>query len=528
MQVLWKSGYFCKFNGRGCKESGIGSKGLHKSHVPGNVALEILPGGTMRRFRPFQLVLAVLVVAGAGLVTAGGAVAQAWQVNEPEGGATAFICPEGEEGTANYLCFRLECAAFEPLHFAVEIAGRGPVEASVPVTVGVDGGDVGVMNFTPHAAQGHTRLTAAFDPRIHQELVDLLQRGLRASLRLDWPDGAQEVEIGLNGSSDALYTVMQACPMPSPPVDNPASLVLGEVVAACEALDGTVAMDQGFERREDLDGDGREDLVIDYAAAVCSSSPTLNCSTGGCTVGFFLARDEGYVRMFSDVIRGYEVFAGGFLALDMHGTACGLYGFEACRKVFDIAGDAPVLVEEIAGPEAETVTIAGPAEAGADAAEATGATVVAVSEGVTVEPEAVAVATAEAAPVEPGPAPEPEAQAVAEAPTTAPVEETVAAAEVVRDPAPETDAATALAPAPDAGAGPAPQSDEVTVAAASPEGTPPAAPAANPAAVTTAAGGWGDDDGPTSRHDAGPAPALPEGVTFNGDGTLFVPEDAAQ
>ena len=527
MQVLWKSGYFCKFNGRGCKESGIGSKGLHKSHVPGNVALEILPGGTMRRFRLFHRVLAVCAVAGAGLFRAGGAVAQAWQVTEAEGGASAFICPEGEEGTANYLCFRLECAAFEPLHFAVEVAGRGSIETPVPVTVGVDGGDVGVMSFAPHAADGHTRLTAAFDPRVHEEVVDLLQRGLRASLRLDWPDGTREVEMGLNGSSDALYTVMQTCPMPSPPVDNPASLVLGEVVAACEALDGTVAMDQGFERREDLDGDGREDLVIDYAAAVCSSSPTLNCSTGGCTVGFFLARDTGYVRMFSDVIRGYEVFPGGFLALDMHGTACGLYGFEACRKVFDIAGDAPVLVEEIAGPEAETVTIAGPAEAGVDA----GATVVAMSDGVTVEPEAVAVepgaetavetavAPAAETPAEPAPAAAaPEVVAVEDAPVEAPAE----AAAPAEAPAVAT-AETAPAPGP----APVPEPEEMTVATVSPEVTPPAAPEAGPAAATVPVA-FGDEDGPTSRHDAGPAPTLPEGVRFNGDGTLLVPEDSGQ
>ena len=39
-------------------------------------------------------------------------------------------------------------------------------------------------------------------------------------------------------------------------------------------------------------------------------------------VGFFLARDAGFTRMFADVIRGYEVVPGGFLALDLHGTAC--------------------------------------------------------------------------------------------------------------------------------------------------------------------------------------------------------------
>lgn len=524
MQVTGKSGGVCKIRMRGCKESGIGTGGLHKSHVPGNVAPENSPGGLMRRFRPFQFVpFQFVLVALATVVLSNAAVAQRWQVVEPEGGASAFICPQGEEGTANYLCFRLECAAFEPLHFALEVAGRGPVSDKVGVTVGVDGGDVGVMSFAPHDAAGHTRLTAAFDPRLHEEVVDLLQRGLRASLRIDWPEGAEEVEVGLGGSSDALYTVMQACPMPSPPVDNPASLALGEVVADCGELGGTVAMETGFERNEDLDGDGRDDVVIDYAAAACSESPTLNCSTGGCTVGFFLARDEGYVRMFSDVIRGYEVFPGGFLALDLHGTACGLYGFEACRKVFDIAGDSPVLVEEIAGPEAETVDIAGTADGAAAVADA-GATVVAVTEGVTVAPETAAVETPAATPVEETPV----ETAVVETPVETPVGETPAPEPDVvaaADPAPEPEPAPASAPAETPAPEPTPDAGDVTVAAVAPEVVIPA-PVVEPAALAALAAG--DDEGPTSRHDAGPAPALPDTVRFNGDGTLFVPEEAAQ
>ncbi|RME17744.1 MAG: hypothetical protein D6801_02800 [Alphaproteobacteria bacterium] len=53
------------------------------------------------------------------------------------------------------------------------------------------------------------------------------------------------------------------------------------------------------------------------------------------------------------MIRGYAVRPGGVLALDLHGSACGLYGFEACRKEFRIADDSFALVAEYAGAEAE-------------------------------------------------------------------------------------------------------------------------------------------------------------------------------
>jgi|GEM_PF-3520188 len=490
----------------------------------------------MQRFRLFQFVLAVLATGLVAGLTGAPARAQAWSVTEPgDGAASARICPLGEEGSDSFLCFRLECAAFEPLHFALDVAGRGVATEKLGVTLGVDGGDVGVLTFAPHAVDGYTRYTASFDPRLHEELVDLLQRGLRASLRLDWPDGVQDVEVGLTGSSDSLYTVMETCPMPSPPVDNPASLVLGEVVAACGELGGTVAMEPGFERREDLDGDGREDLVIDYAAAACTESATLNCGSGGCTVGFFLARDEGYIRMFADVIRGYEVFPGGFLALDLHGTACGLYGFEACRKVFDIAGNAPVLVEEIAGPEAETMTVASTGDAedaeGAEDAEADPdapeAVVVAVTEGVTVEPEAVAPA------VEAADEPVIVEIPAADAPVVEiPVADAPAApAAATPDTAPEAAPDTAPEAAPDT----APEAETVTIAAVTPEAAPvvPAAPdptadAGTEAVIVTAAATSDADEGPSSRHDAGPAPAVPASAEFRGDGTLVVPEEAGQ
>lgn len=133
---------------------------------------------------------------------------------------------------------------------------------------------------------------------------------------------------------------------------DPAAAVLDEIRSDCAGLSGIVAVETGFARAEDLDGDGRSDPVIDYAAAVCSESASLFCGSGGCAMGFFLARDEGYRRLFSGTIRGYVAEPGGVLALDLHGSACGLVGYEACRKRFDVTSGEMVLIEELTGDAA--------------------------------------------------------------------------------------------------------------------------------------------------------------------------------
>jgi hypothetical protein len=290
--------------------------------------------------------------------------AQTWDNTDQEGagGAGAYVCPLDDAETGNLFCFRLGCTDADPLSFEINIVG-GDAPDALDVAVSVDGAVAGLLGFSRGAAEDHIALTAPFDPRLHRGLVTRLREGSRAELSLDYPDGAQAVEMSLRGSSRALGAVLQTCPMPEVPLNDPAAVVLAQVVTECATLGGTVAMEPGFERREDLDGDGVEDVVIDYAAAVCSEMASLYCGSGGCTVGFFLARGDGYKRLFDGVIRNYAVQPGGRLALDLHGTACGLYGFEACRKVFDITGDNFALLEELGGEAAEAAMAADDADA---------------------------------------------------------------------------------------------------------------------------------------------------------------------
>ena len=295
------------------------------------------------------------------------AIGQGWAMvdTEGQGGAGAYVCPLDDEATGNFFCFRFECGETEPLRFGIDIAGGASPE-TLDVTVSVDGRVEGQLDFMRRDAEGYVALTAPYDPRMHRNLVARLRQGVRASLALGFTDEPAEVEMSLRGSSRTLGAVLETCPEPDVPLNDPAAVVLDQITTECAALGGTIAMEPGFERRDDLDGDGRDDVVIDYAAAVCSEMASLYCGSGGCTVGFFLARGEAYKRLFDGVIRGYTVQPGGRLALDLHGTACGLYGFEACRKVFDISGDNFALLEELAGEAAEAAMAAEDAAQAAD------------------------------------------------------------------------------------------------------------------------------------------------------------------
>ncbi len=317
---------------------------------------------------PLQTILALGL-----LPLAAPLAAQGWDNTDQEGagGAGAYVCPLDDAETGNLFCFRLGCTDAEPLRFEIDIVG-GDAPEVLGVSLSVDGRAAGRLGFTRDDAQDGIALTAPFDPSLHRSLVSRLREGISAEVSLEYPDGAQAIEMSLRGSSRALEAVLETCPMPEVPLNDPAAVVLDQITTECATLGGTVAVEPGFERREDLDGDGIEDVVIDYAAAVCSEMASLYCGSGGCTVGFFLARGDAYKRLFDGVIRNYTAMPGGRLALDLHGTACGLYGFEACRKVFDITGDNFTLLEELGGEAAEAAMAAEEGAADEPASDASG------------------------------------------------------------------------------------------------------------------------------------------------------------
>ncbi|PID36548.1 MAG: hypothetical protein CR993_04130 [Rhodobacterales bacterium] len=259
-------------------------------------------------------------------------MAQGWGVVEEGERVRAEVC-------AGEICLGFGCIG-APLGF--EVAG-----AEGEVSLAVDGRAAGVLRLENGRA--------LFDPDLDAGLIRALRYGNR--LRLTAPD-QEPRDFRLTGSNRAISRALATCPRAAIPLTDPGRKVLAEITRDCAALGGEIGMEPGFVRYDDLDGDGVRDIVIDYAAAVCSRRPSLHCTAGGCRVGGYLARGEVYVPLFTEILRGYEVGAEG-LTLDLEGTACGLYSFEACRKRYGIEGDALVL-RELLSEEAEEAPAAEP------------------------------------------------------------------------------------------------------------------------------------------------------------------------
>ncbi len=298
-----------------------------------------------------RLALIALILAAAP------ARGQGWEVlpaDDSRAGPAAMVCPLDDAETGNYFCFSLGCADGGPLHYEIAYAGGAPLDPPL-VGVDVDGQPLTTLAFETQPDENAYLYRAAFDARDHRELIARLRLGNRAALVLGFGGEVMTRDISLLGSGRAIGAVLDACPLPLVPLKDPAAQVLEQIEAECEALGGTVEVEPGFARAEDLDGDGRTDMVIDFAAAVCSEMASLHCGSGGCTVGFYLNRETEYQPLFVDVIRGYDRAPGGILTLDLHGSFCGLFGYEACIRRFDISTGELVLLDQLTGAAAIAV-----------------------------------------------------------------------------------------------------------------------------------------------------------------------------
>ena len=104
--------------------------------------------------------------------------------------------------------------------------------------------------------------------------------------------------------------------------------------------DGKITFKPGFQKQIEINGDGRPDYVLDYGQADCvggSSAMNSYCGSAGCTVDILVSGPSGYRQGWGSNLRGWSVEqAGGapVLVVDLHGSACGKSGAEACRKRF--------------------------------------------------------------------------------------------------------------------------------------------------------------------------------------------------
>lgn len=157
--------------------------------------------------------------------------------------------------------------------------------------------------------------------------------------------------------------------------DLPGAIVedTDRALAFCEDLGGTPSILEGFERRLDLNGDGREDVITDQAGLACAGAASAFCGSAGCPVSAWLSRPEtGLDRFDLGYVQGYEVVADAGpdgrpgLRAFYHGSACGegRTGADGCSRLWVFTDNAPDL-PAIELPAPEEAAAAEPAPAAA-------------------------------------------------------------------------------------------------------------------------------------------------------------------
>ena len=118
----------------------------------------------------------------------------------------------------------------------------------------------------------------------------------------------------------------------------------------CQDLGGKPSILPGYERRLDLNGDGREDVVTDQAGLACEGAASAFCGSAGCPVSAWLSRPEpGLERFDFGYLQGYEIVEGAGpggrpgLRAAYHGSACDgdRIGADGCTRLWVFTSNAP-------------------------------------------------------------------------------------------------------------------------------------------------------------------------------------------
>ena len=104
-----------------------------------------------------------------------------------------------------------------------------------------------------------------------------------------------------------------------------------EITTDCDNLP---IFKKGFIKRKDVNGDGIKDYILDYGFFSCGEGGPSYCGTGGCMTSVIVSTEDGdFKEVFRDTVRGmsFKTIKGQpAMTIDLHGSACGRQGTEAC------------------------------------------------------------------------------------------------------------------------------------------------------------------------------------------------------
>ncbi|MEX1059965.1 MAG: hypothetical protein WED13_02975 [Methyloceanibacter sp.] len=131
------------------------------------------------------------------------------------------------------------------------------------------------------------------------------------------------------------------------PPDNVAEAI-AEAARACKDMDGTPNTDAVL-RVEDLNGDGGEDWLADYAKLKCEGGINPLCSSAGCTLQiYFWDGETSWDVVFEDLVQSYKFGKSGgkrMLYVTTSGLPCNKPVSETCKYTYRLEKDAVVPVK---------------------------------------------------------------------------------------------------------------------------------------------------------------------------------------
>ncbi len=146
----------------------------------------------------------------------------------------------------------------------------------------------------------------------------------------------------------ALCTSVGAAPVrAAEPPDN-VTAALAEAAQACKGLGGKPNTDAVL-RVEDLNGDGGEDWIADYAKLKCEGGTNPLCSSIGCTLQiYFWDGDTAWDVVFEDIVKSYKFAKSGgklMMYVTTSGDPCNKPTAQTCKYTYRLDKDAVVPVK---------------------------------------------------------------------------------------------------------------------------------------------------------------------------------------
>lgn len=255
--------------------------------------------------------------------------------------AGAGICPVRQGNQIQ--CLLLYCTQDRALHLSAYWIGAGTPADTVTGTLNVNGTIVlrepmTPLETAPPGIEMGIPITADTYDRI---APDLLSGGFLSFAIEDSSGGNLTIGASLAGLSPAIFGPRDLCPYAAPPpIADPVALAREEERGACASMNTQVVFDDAFVTEQDLNNDGRMDLVIDRGGASCTGMGRMNCGSAGCPQEFFVALEEGgYAQLGSGFMLGFEVEMKNIMTMYLHGSACDRVGVETCIVTYEITPD---------------------------------------------------------------------------------------------------------------------------------------------------------------------------------------------